>query len=429
MLEKVDIIIPTWNNPNYLVPAINSILMSNWQYPVNIIVVNNGHPGIEANFNLRQVKVIQAPENLGWEGGLKYGLAFSTSKFVMFLNDDVFIPRSSHGWLRSMMSYFNDKSVGAVGPSSNCVMGAQNIWSGIWSDFYSVPYLIGFCMLLRREALEQSGGVDDTLPGGDDIDISIRLRKKGWLLIHDRNAFVYHHGFKTGERVHGGADTVGGWNSLQMSENTQKALIQKHGFRTWYETLFGGIKNSACEIYDLEGDLIRGLIKPGEKALELGCGNKKTVPDSFGIDIVPNGEIIATTGFVSVADVCGNVEHLDKVFNDEVPQYDVIIARHILEHCSDPIRTLAHWRSYLKPTGRLILALPNDNLCDTIPMNPEHKHAFTPENSESFMVAAGFWPGIMRDSMNGVSFVIETRPRNDGVISEFHAFCDKEAVS
>ena len=428
MLEPVDIIMPTWNNPQFLFPAVDSILASRWAYPFRLIIVNNGHPGIESRVQSPYVKFVQAPENLGWEGGLKLGLSFSNAKFVMFLNDDVFIPRSSHYWIRSMMSKFCHEKVGAVGPSSNCVMGVQNIWSGAWVDSLYVPYLIGFCYMLKRSALDAAGGIDASLPGGDDIDLSIRLRDSGYNLVHDRNTFVYHHGFKTGERVHGGSDVAGGWNSQQMSEATQTAIIKKHGFRKWYETIFGSASHDILGQVDSEGHQIRQMVRRQDKVLELGCGDQKTVEWAFGVDLFKAGELIPTTGKFSVADACGNVENLGEVFQDEKPLFDVIIARHILEHCVDPITTLAHWRSYLKPSGRIILALPNDELVDSIPMNPEHKHAFTPSSIEGFLVSAGFWHGISIDPGNGVSFIAESKVRDASPGSAVQRMLDEEAV-
>ena len=51
----------------------------------------------------------------------------------------------------------------------------------------------------------------------------------------DRRAFVYHYGFRTGERVHGDRTVPGGWNSPQMVQKTANSLIAKHGQDTFNE--------------------------------------------------------------------------------------------------------------------------------------------------------------------------------------------------
>lgn len=229
-MSSVAIIIPTWDNPQYLYPCVDSLLMS---CGIPIYIVNNGSAEYVKHFTGPQVKVLQQEKNLGWEGGLKKGIEASTEDFLLFLNDDTYIPWSSAGWLAKLLRYFEDPKVAAVGPSSNCVMGAQNIFSNPSSNFSYVNFLIGFCMMVRRSALIEAGGIDDTLPGGDDLDLSIRLRNVGYKLICDREVFVYHHGFKTGERVNGGPQVVGGWNSTEMMEKTNFALMTKHGLRAW----------------------------------------------------------------------------------------------------------------------------------------------------------------------------------------------------
>ena len=40
-------------------------------------------------------------------------------------------------------------------------------------DVIETSLLIGFCMLLETEFFKSIGGADETLPGGDDFDLSI----------------------------------------------------------------------------------------------------------------------------------------------------------------------------------------------------------------------------------------------------------------
>ncbi len=234
-MNDIDVIIPTFNLPGYLIPCVQSILKNGDTDSLNqIIVVNNGTP--ESLKDLQpdpKVRVLQQDKNLGWEGGLKMGLNISTAPFVVFMNDDTFIPRSSRAWLNTMLSRFKDAKIAAVGPTSNVVMGGQAMGSYFDGDLVEAPFLVGFCVMLRRDALDLVGGVDDTLPNhGDDIDFSIRLRKAGFMLLIDRTVFVFHHGFKTGERLHGAY-----WNSMDMQDRTNHSLMRKHGLVEVLSTL------------------------------------------------------------------------------------------------------------------------------------------------------------------------------------------------
>ena len=393
MREPVDIIIPTFDNLGQLVPCVNMMLWYSCEYPVNIIVVNNGKIPLEKELP-KKVTVINPGQNLGWTGGLKEGLKHSTSKYVLFANDDIYIPRSSSRWLKLLVRDMDWLDVlGAVGPTSNLVMGPQNIWHQTPSHVYFTTFLIGFCMLVRREALDKAGGVHDMEHGGDDLDLSIRIRKQGYKLMVNREIFVYHHGFQTGERIYGGPDKPNGWNSPQMVENVNMELIRKHGFMEFWNTIRNTIhhelnadgeqRNPGA---DFEGDVVRQYVNGGV-TLELGCANKKTVPHAIGIDIVPKGDDVPYMDCRSVADITADVSEKIPLADDYA---DCIIARHILEHCVDHVKALKEWRRVLKKGGRLVVSCPDEKITESIPLNPQHVHAFTVESVEAVTDLVGF---------------------------------------
>ena len=400
----IDIIIPTYNNIPQLNSFLDSLRLSGSACNLfNVIVVNNGSKEGKEFINVGDLGiVIDAEENLGWEGGLKLGLKHSEAPFILFANDDIFVPPFSSTWLQQMLVWFNDPEVGAVGPSSNVVMGLQNMFNIIPHRALDVTYLIGFCMMVRREALDKCGGVDDTLPGGDDLDLSIRLKDSGYKLIALKDLFVYHHGFQTGQKVHGSY-----WNSQGMTEKTNHALIEKHGLRKFYDCVTGyhKIKPSIQYEYsstDTEGDFIKEHIV-GESVLELGCGATKTVPHAVGLDMVPAKVLIPFLGqSESVADIEGDASGV-LPFDEET--FDTIIARHLLEHCLNTIETLENWIKPLKKGGRLIIASPNHELGNSIIMNPQHLHAFNNKVITSLVEKIGLKEVASTTNINGVSFV------------------------
>src|SRR5258708_1732255 len=214
------------------------------------------------------------------------------------MNDDTFVPQFSSDWLERLMRHFVDPACAAVGPSSNVVMGKQQMFD-LDKPFFFVNFLIGFCMVLRRSDLDAAGGVDDTLPGGDDLDLSIRLRNLGKYLVCDQEVFIYHHGFKSGERKSGGD-----YNSVSAIEKTNFALIQKHGLRA-FQNLWSGPAWDP----DQEGKLIASLIGKQEKTVDLGCGTRKTVPWAIGYDLLSKGTFVPNVypKGTSVADVVADV--------------------------------------------------------------------------------------------------------------------------
>lgn len=408
MKELVSIIIPTWNNQDYLQPCLASLIKYRpSEKPFHIYVINNGHPNSCDWINSPLVTVINAGKNLGWEGGLKLGLEQSDSEFVVFLNDDTYIPSFSRLWLTNALQHFKWDKVGAVGPASNVVMGKQSIFSMEKYDVFRAKFLIGYCFIVRRSALMEVGGIDDTLPGGDDLDMSIRLRDGGYHLFVDKNIFVYHHGFKTGERVHGGSDKAFGWNSYEFKERSDTALIKKHGFAKWCDVM-SGIHEYAFDMdmsrhwEDREGEVIRTYING--VTLDLGCGGNKTSPEVIGVDMIPQGEVIDTLshGTKSQADVHADVSK-KLPFDNEYA--DTIIARHILEHTQDPIAVLREWSRVLKKGGKIIVAVPNQDMINSIPMNPEHLHSWNPQAMISLFNSVGLSVLEQLDPQNGISFI------------------------
>jgi GT2 family glycosyltransferase len=228
-MSEVAILIPSMDNRAYLEPCLTSLRDNTCGVTHEVYVINNGAPDSCDWIDKNDINVCQVGMNAGWERSLCLGIEISEEPFILFLNDDTLFLRSQRNWLGRLVADLDDPNVAAAGPSSNMVAGAQSTAQSLSAPRYEARYLIGFCLLARRSALNEVGGVDTALPGGDDIDLSIRLRQAGYTLVCDRRSFVYHFGFKTGRRVYGDRTVPGGWNSPQMIEKTANALIAKHG--------------------------------------------------------------------------------------------------------------------------------------------------------------------------------------------------------
>lgn len=411
MKHVLDIIIPTWNNPDYLNPCIQSICATGalGSGIAKVIIVNNGKQPIKEQYaGIPGITVVDCPDNLGWEGGLKAGLAQSTTPFVCFQNDDTFIPRTSALFYEKMLVPFVDQNVGAVVPSTTCAAGVQSIYHPNHPPcIVDIPWAIFFTVVLRRDALDKVGGVDDQLPGGDDIDMSIRLTQAGYRIRLNTEAFIIHHGFKTGERVHGGPSIKYGWNSPEMSERTNQALIQKHGFKRFFATICSQsyTLNHPKDAIDVEGNVIRDMVREGDKVLEVGCGFRKTVADSIAVDkVAKGGHVDIRLGYSepSVADIAADVS---QPLPFKEGEFDVIIARHILEHFVDTVAVVKNWSKHLRDGGTMIIAVPNEEVVNGIPLSSDHCHAYNSESLKHFMEALGFEQTDSQDPKNGISFV------------------------
>lgn len=426
MKPTASIIIPTWNNPEYFNPCVESIAQTGVLDGLcELIVVNNGIQNMNYLNKWPNTKVLSPGKNLGWEGGLEFGLKEAQGDFICFQNDDTLIPKATQNFYSQLLWPFHNKKVAAVGPTTTVAAGWHSIFSKATPRALSeVTFLIFFTAMVRREDLEVAGGIDTSAPGGDDLDLCMRFRKMGKSVVVNPDAFIIHHAFKTGERVNGGPDKPFGWNSKEMSDRTNRWLIQKHGFKLYMETMRGFAYNQVPPP-DTEAEAVQQFVR-GRDIVELGCGYRKTVPQAIGVDQVMKGE--APTHLhddqKSVADIQADVT---KPLPFADLSVDTIIARHILEHCLDSVETLKNWNTVLKMDGRLIIAVPNQDIIDSIPINPEHVHAFTPESLKNMLELCGFKQIEMKDPGNGISFVtcfekvLHMAPLNNGKSVELSA--------
>lgn len=405
MKTTASIIIPTWNNPQFLNPCIDSIIGTGALRGLcNLIIVNNGQQPVKDYVKgISGIEVLEPGENLGWERGLEYGLKHTDAEYVCFQNDDTNIPKATQSFYSQLLWPFQDDDVAAIGPTTTIASGWHSIFNKNHARWLmEVPYLIFFTVMMRRRDLIAAGGIDTSAPGGDDFDLSIRLRKLGKKLLINPDAFLIHHAFKTGTRVRGESHEANGWNSKEMTDRTNQWLIRKHGFSTFMDTMRGFDYKMPSALPDTEGEICASLVE-GDLIVELGCGFRKTVPNAVGVDRADPNKAAPHIGDQGcVADVKADVTETLPFAEFSV---DTVIARHILEHCIDPVKTLRHWNEVLKLDGRMIIAVPNQEKNNTIPLNPEHVHAYTPESLKNLLDLCGFKQIDFVDPKNGISFV------------------------
>lgn len=408
MTPTATILIPTFNNAEYLVPCVESIMKSTALDGLcKLIIINNGVQPVKDQFKLCDfIEVLEPGRNLGWEGGLAYGMKHVETPFVCFQNDDTFIPRAASSFYSQLLWPFSNSNIAAVGPATTNASGLHSIYLKNPLSFPTeVAYLVFFTVMLRVKDLEDVGGVQLSPTGsGDDLDLSIRLRKAGKKLLINPDAFLVHHAYKTGEKVRGPATVAGGWNSQDMMEKTRAWLIQKHGFKTYMETMRPMDYSGHPAIKeDVEASFVTPLVE-GKVVVELGCGFNKTVPQAIGVDRVAKNEACQNlAGFrPCVADVEADVS---KPLPFADLSVDTIIARHVLEHITDTVETLTNWNRILKIGGRLLIAVPNQELVSSIPLNPEHVHAFTPASLSRIVQLCGFKAIQAIDPGNGHTFI------------------------
>lgn len=178
-----------------------------------VVIVNNGPEPLNVDVT-PAMKIIEGHGNIGFAAGCNLGAKATTGDNLIFLNPDTIV---YPGWADTLASHLLE-GVGAVGPLSNFVAGAQN-WLcyahsarfiGDSPDYakaakaiagskihkgLEVKLLIGFCLMVPRKVWETVGEFDPAfILGCDDLDYSLRIRESGLKLMIAPDVFVYHEG-------------------------------------------------------------------------------------------------------------------------------------------------------------------------------------------------------------------------------------------
>lgn len=219
------LIIPCFNNLRYTRACVESV--QRWTSPpFELILIDDGSTDGTGAYaralarRCREARVIANPRNLGFAASVNRGMKAARGDRLVWLNNDALM---TPGWLEALSACAeSSRAVGAAGPCTNEIPGLQRIsvpyrgargldsFAAAWGLRHqgrsrSVPYLTGFCLLVKREAFRAVGGLDEELRGGcfEDLDYCLRLRRAGFELRLAEEAFVHHWGRRTFRRLAG----------------------------------------------------------------------------------------------------------------------------------------------------------------------------------------------------------------------------------
>lgn len=364
-VPPISIVIASYNCKPMMIENIESIRKTCKNIAYEIITVDNASSDGIAEWLASQEDIISISNmtNTGFGHASNQGVkAANPNNDIFFLNNDIIVPENAIFWLR--MGLYSDDKTGAAGSVSNNVKFHQRILLDLnskeeWMAYaiknnilqnspYEIrPSLVGFALLVKREALDKVGLFDEIYGIGnyEDDDLCVRILREGYKSIICKNSFIYHYGSQSFQK-----DVQ---EFCELMEINKQLFKNKWGFDITYYS-------------NARDDLIEFISEPKEtaiKVLEVGCGMGTTLariaalwPNAIvkGIEIVESIQKLASIHFDVIR---GDIEILNIPYEEEY--FDYIICGDVLEHLHNPKNVIDKLKKYLAPTGKIVGSIPN----------------------------------------------------------------------
>lgn len=249
----VSIIILNKDNVDILKQCINSIISKTTWRNYEIIICENGsesedtfeyYKELEAN-NIAHILYWPREKEFNFAAINNWGVKQSKGDYVLLLNSDIKVITCQ--WIEEMLMLAQRDNTGIVGcmllypngmiQHAGCVVmqDGANVHVDRFGDpkesgyigrnvrISDMPAVTGACMMLRRNVWDELDGMDENFAVAyNDIDLCLRARKSGKLVVYTPYAkMVHYEGFTRGfMRV--------AQKEIQREENEQKLFIKKH---------------------------------------------------------------------------------------------------------------------------------------------------------------------------------------------------------
>ncbi|MFP4497413.1 MAG: glycosyltransferase family 2 protein [Vulcanimicrobiota bacterium] len=224
----LSIVMVNWNGKDITRDCLNSIYKYEYPFEFELFLVDNASTDGSVEILKKEfpkVNFLVNKENLGFTRANNVAFSQCTGKYIFLLNNDTIV---EEGTLEKLVTFMDEHpEVGACGPrvlnadgtlqpqcrrgdltisaAVSYVLGLHKLFPG--SKFFG-KYLMtwqpdnvtheieaasGCAFMIRREIFEEVGWLDsDYFLSGDDIDLSLRLRRAGHRIFYVHDAPLVH---------------------------------------------------------------------------------------------------------------------------------------------------------------------------------------------------------------------------------------------
>lgn len=216
---RISIVIPTKNQGEVLKRCLDSLFALTSYDNFEVVIVDNRTTdpiALEAIRTKNLKHIIYDEPNFNYSVANNLGIDASDGEFVLFLNNDTEIIDAD--WLRELVMFFEDETVGAVGSTllypdqsiqhAGIVLGLRGTADHIMRGY--APHVDGYagslavarevsavtaaCLIMRRSLFEEVGRFStDYARHYQDVDLCLKILGKGKRIINSGLTRLIHH--------------------------------------------------------------------------------------------------------------------------------------------------------------------------------------------------------------------------------------------
>jgi len=239
----LSVIVVSWNTREILQGCLLAVHRHLPAAAHEVIVVDNASADGSREMvaeRFPDARLLLNTENLGFGRAANQGMAAARGRFVLLLNSDAMLMDDSLLGLVERLE--RDPSLGLIGPRILLEDGrlqfsarrfpslgrlalsdlwlhrflsragaAERLLGAYWAHDCEreADWLVGACLLLRREVYEQTGGFDPAIfMYGEEVEWCHRIREKGWRIVFSPQARVLHLNHRSADRLFGDAGRI-----------------------------------------------------------------------------------------------------------------------------------------------------------------------------------------------------------------------------
>ncbi|MGD0586626.1 MAG: mycofactocin biosynthesis glycosyltransferase MftF, partial [Oryzomonas sp.] len=229
-LPDVSIVIPVKDRAGELQRCLSSLSCLNYpREKLQVIVVDDGSSD-DSPLVARQFQALLVPSGgvgRGPAAARNVGASRAGGEILAFIDSDC---TASKDWLKELIPAFNNPAMAAVGGQVDgmCAESAVDRYESVMSSLSlgsrerignsgnDTFYLPSCNLLVRRSAFRDASGFKDNMHVGEDVDLTWRLRDKGWTISY----------LPAGNVLHEHRSSIRSFMSRRFDYGTSEGMLQ-----------------------------------------------------------------------------------------------------------------------------------------------------------------------------------------------------------